>query len=311
MKIVAYIVLGIVLLIFLALLFYLLVGGLLFKLILSRKNLSTRVLRKDTEKRIKENKIDLCWWEKVKFEQVQTKSFDGLKLAGYFFDAKSDKTVVIVHGFGGSHLEMQPYCKLFHDKNFNVLAVDCRAHGQSEGNCVGFGWLDRLDVLSWVKFLNEKLPQSKIVLFGLSMGAAAVCMAAGEKDLQNVVAVISDCAFDNADREIEYVMKQRKIPRVFKYHLFSYARRLHNFDIMQADVIKMVKKTSVPMLYIHGAKDDFVPVENMKNLFAATPQNLRESFMVEDAGHALSYSVAGVMYEKKISDFLKSRTSLK
>ena len=91
-----------------------------------------------------------------------------------------------------------------------MLAVDCRAHGESEGNCVGFGWLDRLDVLSWVKFLNEKLPQSKIVLFGLSMGAAAVCMAAGEKELKNVVAVISDCAFDNADREIEYVMKNPK-----------------------------------------------------------------------------------------------------
>ena len=73
----------------------------------------------------------------------------------------------------------------------------------------------------------------------------------------------------------------------------------------------MVKKTSVPMLYIHGNEDDFVPVENMKNLFAATPQNLRESFVVDGSGHALSYAEAGVMYEKKISDFLKNRTSLK
>lgn len=310
MKIFAMIVLGLVLILLLAMIYYLAVGAILFKIVLSRKSLSSRILRKNTEKRIKDHKIDLCWWQDVKFEKTEIQSFDGLKLAGFWYDAKSDKTAIVVHGYAGSHFEMQPYCKFFHDKNFNVLALDCRAHGQSEGACVGFGWLDRLDVLSWVRFLNEKMPNGKIVLFGLSMGGTAVCMASGEKDLQNVVAVISDCAFDNADREIQFLLKKKKILGIFKKHLYSYAKRLHSFDICQADAIKQVKKTQIPILFIHGAEDDFVPLENMKNLYASTPQNLRENFVVENAGHALAYSQAGVLYEKKISDFLKNRTSL-
>ena len=311
MKIVAWVVLGIVIAILLALVYYLLVGAILFKVVFSHKSLSSRVLRKDTERRIKENKIDLCWWDKVKCEKVTTKSHDGLVLAGQYIEANSDKTAIVVHGFGGSYQEMQPYCKLFFDRNFNVLAVDCRAHGASEGNCIGFGWLDRLDILSWIEFMNEKTPNSKIVLFGLSMGGAAVCMAAGEKGLENVVAVISDCAFDNADRQVEYLLKKHKILKIFKKHLYSYAKRLYGFDIKDADAIKQVKKTAVPILFIHGDADNFVPVENLKNLYSATPTALRDRFIVEDAGHALSYAQAGVLYEKKISDFLKSRTPLK
>ncbi len=311
MRIFAWVVLGLVGLVFLIMTYYLLVGALLFKFVLSQKSLSSRVLRKDTEKRIKENKIDLCWWQKVKFEPVFVSSFDGLKLAGQYFDAKSNKTVIVVHGFGGSYLETQPYCKLFHDKNFNVLAVDCRAHGKSEGSCIGFGWLDRLDIISWVKFLNEKTPESKILLFGVSMGGSAVCMACGEKDLKNVVAAISDCAFDNADREIDFILSKKKILKIFKKHLYSFAKRVHNFDIKQADAIKQVKKTQIPILYIHGGADNFVPLENMKNLYACTPTNLRKSFVAQDAGHALAYAEAGVLYEKAIFDFLKERTTIK
>ena len=312
MKIVAWIVLGIVVLIILALAFYLVVGAVLFKIVFSRRSVVSRVLRKDTQMRLQQHKIDLGWWTKVKFLKVSTTSFDGLKLVGHLFEANSNKTAIIFHGFGGSYAEMQPYAKFFHDKNFNVLAVDLRAHGQSEGNCVGYGWLDRMDVLSWVDFCNKKMPDGKILLFGLSMGGAAVCMAAGEKQLSNVVGIVSDCGFANANQEIDFLMKKKKIfIKSLKRHAFSYAKRLHGFDVMQADAIKQVKKTSVPILFIHGANDNFVPLENVNGLFAATPSFLREKFLVEDADHALSYACAGVLYEKAISSFIEKRTALK
>ena len=132
----------------------------------SKKTLNARLFKKNLDQMIKEHKIDLCWWDKVDFEKVKIKSFDNLTLVGHYCNLNSLKTVIIVHGFGGSYRETQPYCKLFYEKNFNILAVDNRAHGESEGNCVGFGWLDRKDIISWINYLNEKTPNNKIVLLG-------------------------------------------------------------------------------------------------------------------------------------------------
>ncbi len=311
MKIVAWVCLGIVIFVILALLLYLVVGAILFKIVFSRRSVASRVLKKDTDKRLKEYKIDLGWWDKVKFSKVFTISFDGIKLAGHLHEANSNNAVIIFHGFGGSYREMQPYAKFFHDKNFNVLAVDMRAHGDSEGNCIGYGWLDRKDVASWVKFLNEKKTESKILLFGLSMGASSVCMAAGEKNLQNVVGIVSDCAFANADKEIEHIMHKRKIfLKLIKQHAFSYAKRLYGFDVKNADATSQVKNSKVPILFIHGQEDDFVPLENVNTLFNATPPNLREKYVASGAKHAMSYAVQGVLYEKRISEFLSKRTNL-
>lgn len=311
MKIFAWIILGIIILIIFGLLYYLLVGELLYRIVFSRRSLSSRVLRKNIDKKLKEYKIDLCWWDKHKFTKFSTVSFDQLKLVAHYYDANSNKTAIIVHGFGENYREMQQYCNFFFEKNFNMLVVDNRTHGESQGNSIGFGWMDRLDIISWINFLNEKTPNKKILLFGVSMGGAAVCCAAGEKLPENVVAVISDCAYDNVDRQITYIMRKIKLIRKpLKKHLYSFAKRVHGFDIMEADVIKQVKNTKIPILYIHGKDDDFVPVENVYNLFNSTPENLRDKFIVDEAKHALSYPVAGVFYEKKINDFLKSRTTI-
>lgn len=312
MKIFAWICLTLLLAILLGLLLYLIIGQILFKFVFSRKNLTEKSLGKNIDKKLKEFKVDLCWFDKNKMKDVSVQSFDGLKLYGKFLEANSDKSVIIVHGFGGSFYHTQQYCKFFHEKNFNVLAIDSRAHGKSEGSCVTFGWFEKDDIKSWVDFLNEKIPNNKILLFGVSMGATAVCMASSQK-LENVVGIISDCAFDNADREIEYVMKKKHIlmKKILKKHLYSFTKRLHNFDCLKADAISQVKKTTVPILYIHGDADDYVPIENMNNLYNATPSNMREKFVVEGAGHALSYAVADVLYEKKISDFIKLRTPIK
>lgn len=312
MRIAAWLAVAFIAVVFAALLYYLIVGAVLFKFVLSRKSLSTRVLRKDIQQRINENKIDLCWWDKVPVQKVTVQSCDNLTLSGMYLPANSKKTVLVVHGFGGSFYEVQPYAKFFYEKNFSVLAVDCRAHNSSEGKCIGFGWLDRLDIVSWVHFLNEKTPDSKILLFGVSMGATAVCCAAGEKQIgpsTNVVGAISDCAFANAGRQIDHIMRKHKIVlKLFKWHLFSYAKRLYDLDLKQADAVKQVKNTQIPILYIHGEEDDFVPQQNATILFEATPQNLREKHTVPSAAHALSYATEGVLYEKRISDFISRRT---
>lgn len=311
MKIFAWVILAVIGIVIVAMIYYLLVGKIIFHFTLSRKSIHDKILKKQLSKQIEEHKIDLCWWDKVPFKEVSIKSHDGLKIVGHYFDSQSSKTALVVHGFGGDYRQMQQYCKLFYDKNFNVLAIENRAHGNSEGACIGLGWLDRKDVLLWIDFLNGQNPERKIVLFGLSMGGTAVCCAAGEKLPENVVAIISDCAFDNADRQISLLSKRIKLGAgLIKKHLYSYAERLHDFDVLQADAVKQVKNTKCPILFIHGDADLYVPVENLYNLFNATPPQFREKYVVEGAGHCLCYAKAGIFYEKKISDFLKKRTTI-
>lgn len=308
MKTVAWITVVIIALIMLALVYYLVVGAILFKMVFSRKSTYKRLLRKDLNKALIDYKIDLCWWDKVKFSKITIQSFDQIKLVGHFFNADSDKTVIIVHGFGQDYREMQPYCKYFYHKNFNILAVDNRGHGESEG-CIGFALNDKKDILSWIEYLNKKNPNSDIVLFGLSMGGSAVCAVAGETLPSNVRAIISDCAFSNADKQIKHVMRNNKlILKLFRKHLYDFAKRVRCFDIAQIDLTRAVKKTSIPMLFIHGKEDNFVPYENVYQLYDAATN--RDIYVVDGAKHAMSYPVAGVLYEKKIGDFIKSRTNV-
>ena len=297
MKIVSIVVLIIIGLIFCALIYYLVVGAIVFKHFIAKKTLKFRLKRKALDKELKQHKIDLCWWKNNDFKRVQIQSEDQLKLIGYFKNSDSNKTAII--------------CKFFAEKNFNVLAIDCRAHGESEGKCVGFGWLDRKDVVLWVDFLQKKQPGNKIILYGVSMGGATVCCSAGENLQKNVVAIISDCAFANLDKQINHVMRNNKfILKTFKWHLYDYVNRMYGFDMTDVNIVGQVKRTKIPILYLHGREDNFVPLQNVLDLYDATPEHLREKYVFDDAGHALSYATAGVLYEKKISDFIKSRTVL-
>ena len=306
MKIFAIIGLIIIGLMLLAMIMYLVVGRICFKIAFARKSTASRIVNKEMNKVIEQYKIDFCWWEKFSFETLSIKSRDGLKLIGHFLPNNSNKLAIIVHGYGADYKEMQQYAKYFVEKNYNILAVENRAHGQSEGKMIGMGWLDRLDVVDWINFMIEKNPNYQVALFGLSMGASTVCMTSGEALPSNVKAIISDCAFDNVFDAFKYVLKKRAhLPSWPLMNVFNlYMKNAYNYDMKEADAKKMLKKCKVPILFIHGDADDFVPTYMVHKLYESTDERLRELFIVEGAGHALSYPIAGIKYEKKLNDFL-------
>lgn len=311
MKIFAWIVVAIVILVIFALAYYLIVGAIMFKYTFAKRDKNSRAGKKNLDRQIKKYGIDLCWWDKVKFETVSIQNREKMTLFGHFYDNKSNKTVIVSHGYGGSYLEMQPYCKFFVERNFNVLVVDNRAHGDSEGRCIGFGWYDRLDILDWVDFINQKMENQKILLFGVSMGGTAVCCASSENLPTNVVGIISDCAFANGEKQVKAVVKKKlKLGHLLVKHFLSYLKRVHSFDMKMVDAVKQVKNTKVPILFIHGNADDFVPIQNMYDLYNATPEGMRDKYVVEEAGHAMSYKTAGVLYEHKINTFLNKYTKI-
>lgn len=162
------------------------------------------------------------WYYNVKKIHWTQKSATGnLKLVANYIpaDKKTNKTVVIAHGYMGSKEKMAPYAYIFHQMGYNVLTPDDRGQGQSEGNYVGYGWPDRLDYIKWTKkVIKYQGPKTEIVMFGVSMGGATTMMVSGEKDVPHQVkAFIEDCGYTSVSDEINYEAGQL-------YHMPAFPR---------------------------------------------------------------------------------------
>ena len=306
MKILSIVILSLMFAILVFLALYLIVVRIVYKKVLGRKDLKKRLDEKSGL--INLYKIDICFWDKFKFEELTLISEDGLKLkAHYYKRAESAKIAIVVHGYGSDYREMSNYCKMFIDMGYSVLALENRAHGKSEGNMIGMGYFDRLDILSWINFLTEREENCKIVLFGLSMGGTAVCNTLGETLPKNVVCAISDCAFDNLYNQFDFVFNKER--NKFKSKLlkifYNYMCRAYDFDFKRADASDSVKKSRVPVMFIHGKEDDYVPIGDVYKLSSNLNEFKKDLYIVENAGHAMSYVVNPRRYEMRVREFLK------
>lgn len=251
----------------------------------------------------------LSWFDEVKSKNFKIESFDKLKLHGYFIRAKKStkKIVIIVHGYSGNAFEMSSYAKFFHeDLNYNILLVDNRGHGKSEGNYIGFGWKDRLDLVKWINYMIDKMGETcEITLFGVSMGGATVLMTSGEDLPSNVKAIISDCAYTSAKDELSFQMKRMyKLPPFPLINTTSLLTKIKNgYSFKEASALNQVRKSKTPILFIHGDADAFVPLSMLYELYDNCKSE-KELFIVKNAMHAKSHKEDKKNYENKIRDFL-------
>lgn len=250
----------------------------------------------------------LPWLEKQNFEDLEILSHDGLKLKAKFLKSYQDtnKVLIAVHGYRSYNLrEYAYYIKFYHDLGFNILLPDNRAHGESEGTYIGFGWLDRLDCIQWIYTMKNKFNQDlQIVLHGISMGGATVLMASGEVLPQDVKCIISDCGFTSLLEQFEYQLKDSKIPSSLLLPTATLlSKKRIGYSFKEASTIDQVKKSKTPTLFIHGDQDTFVPTYMVYDLYNACSAE-KDLLIVEGAKHAQSYIVDKDLCEKTIIEFM-------
>lgn len=251
------------------------------------------------------------WMEAQEFSEVYIDSYDGLRLHAYYLPAESPskRLVIVHHGFTSKALDNVVHAKFFHDLGYEVLLLDLRAHGLSEGKTVGFGILDRFDTLEWVKYAKERFGEdTKIVLHGTSMGGATVLMALGLPEIQQLVsAVIADCAYTSPADVFSDVMKQEygitdTDPIIYIANIFSTAVAGYSFD--KYSTLEALRGNMVPVLFIHGKEDTFVPTwMSEKNYEVCTAK--KQLLMVDNAGHGSSVFENQELYEQTEREFLK------
>ncbi|WP_283679455.1 alpha/beta hydrolase [Lentilactobacillus sp. Marseille-Q4993] len=222
-------------------------------------------------------------------------------------DKKTNKTVLIAHGFMSNKDKMFSYAYMFHNLGYNVLLPDARGHGKSQGNYIGFGWPERLDYKKWINQVIEKNGQnSEIVVFGVSMGGATTMMTSGVKGLPDQVkAFVEDCGYTNADAEISYQAKELyNMPRWPLVPIVSMITQVKDgYNFKEASSINQLKKNHKPMLFIHGSKDKFVPTKMVYSLYDAT-KGPKELWLSKGAAHAQSFQKHPKEYTRKVKNFL-------
>ena len=254
-----------------------------------------------------ENLNDAQKWleEKSNYSDKYIESYDKLQLHSYVVTQNSNKWAIVVHGYGGSGKLMSDKSKYFYDMGYNVLIPDLRGHGKSEGDYIGMGWKDRLDIISWINFIIKENPNAEIVLHGTSMGAATVLMTSGENLPSNVKAIVADCAYTSAWDEFSYQLETYlKVPSYYILNVTNMVTKLKaGYSLKEASALECVKKATVPILFIHGDKDKFVPYSMMDKLYDAT-SSPKEKLTIEGGEHANSDLVSPFLYWLTVEDFL-------
>ncbi|MEG1411687.1 MAG: alpha/beta hydrolase [Terrisporobacter sp.] len=255
-----------------------------------------------------EVKEDVEWLLKdSNYKDEYITSFDGLKLHSYVVENenKTDKWAIVVHGYTSDGETVSAKAKYFYEMGYNVLAPDLRAHGKSEGDYIGMGYDDRVDIINWINKITESNPKSEIVLHGTSMGSATVLMVSGEKLPSNVKAIVADCGYSSVWDQFTYQLKDlfnlSSFPVMDISNMVTMVRA--GYSLKQATPLNAVEKSETPILYIHGDKDAFVPYYMMDELYDATNSD-KEKLTVKGAEHANSDLVNPKLYWTSINDFL-------
>lgn len=225
-------------------------------------------------------------------EVIQIKSHDGFTLTGHYLPAEEPRrTLLMVHGYrSGWVRDFAAMAQKLREYGCNLLLIEQRAHGLSEGKYIGFGVLERYDCLDWIHYLthNQTNPLP-IYLTGLSMGASTVLMTTAMELPQEVKGVIADCGFTSPYDIISKVARTslrvgaRTVNRVNRM-----CRQKAGFSLNETSTLEAMEVCRVPVLFVHGTADSLVPMKmTLQNYQACRAP--KELLLVEGAEHCNSF----------------------
>ena len=253
---------------------------------------------------------DMIEWTKqvraMAHEDVEIRSFDGLALRGKYYEKSPEAPLeILFHGYkGNAERDLCGAVERAFAVGRNALVVNHRAAGPSDGHVISFGINERRDCLDWIDFAIKKFGDAvKIVITGISMGAATVMMASGEALPKNVISVLADCGYTSPKEIICKVVKDMKLPPKLMYPFIKLGARIFGrFDLDEASATEAMSKCTLPIVFVHGDVDDFVPYDMSVRLCDACASEKKVLITVPGAGHGLAYPKDREGYVNKLNE---------
>lgn len=247
------------------------------------------------------------WLEGRDAEEQYITSFDGLKLYGRLFrNGNSNTTIIMMHGFRSTaEHDFSLAFEFYFNKGFNLLIPDQRSHGKSEGKFITYGAYESRDVISWAEHINTIFPDGSLYITGVSMGATTVLMAIEQGLPTNVLGIIADCGFTSPAEIIKKVMKKDlKVPLFpFYYTTRAVTKLLTGFDFEEYSAVRAVRESKIPILFLHGKSDGFVPFYMGEEIYSAAACR-KKAVWVEGADHGCSFLIDREGCTKALYGFL-------
>lgn len=217
----------------------------------------------------------------------------------------SRKTALVVHGWRDCGIKFLNLARLYErELHYNVVVPDLHAHGLSEGDAIQMGWLDRKDVLHWLAAFQT----DTMVVHGVSMGGATTMMLSAERFPKDVrdIRFVDDCGYTSVWDEFAGELQQQfglpEFPLMYTTSLLCKLR--YGWSFGEASALEAVRRSTHPMLFIHGGNDSFVPTEMVYRLYGAK-SGKKALWIAPGATHAKSYAMHKEEYVRRVRDFLQ------
>ena len=247
------------------------------------------------------------WINSKPFSEHIITAYDSTKLYGRFYrNGDSKITILMMHGFRSNPIhDFSCAFKFYYDKGFNLLVPDQRAHGKSGGKYITYGTKERYDAKAWLEFANTLVPDGELYATGVSMGASTVLMAAELNLPENVKGIIADCGFTSPAEIIKKVMREdMKVPLFPLYYTTkAMSKVVAGFDFEECNAALAVKDCKIPLLFLHGKNDSFVPFSMGEEIYNSAGGK-KHAVWVEGADHGCSFLVDHKACAEALGGFL-------
>lgn len=247
-------------------------------------------------------------WISQKGEPTETENSEGNTLNGIQIKNEhiSHSYVIMCHQYGGGPETMAQYAEHFYDLGFNIVLPYLRGHGKSEYGNITLGWGDSDDILCWVDSIVEKDKDARIVLFGVSMGANAVTLAASKDLPDNVRLIISDSCYTSvSDLMKEFIKNDTHFSSLIVTGLTSaFSKGKIGETFKNADTVAQVRNIKLPIMFINGENDAVVPPLVSKKLYENCEADGVEEVIISEGTHGRNIEADESKYWSNIDGFI-------
>ena len=249
---------------------------------------------------------DMEYFEKLDYEEINIKAFDGINLKANYYNFNKNKTAILIHGYKATPLNnFSTIGKYLKDMGYNLLMIYQRTHGKSDGKYITFSKKEGLDLLNWIKYVDNNEKIDEIILYGISMGSSTLMSICDKIESNKVKLLVFEAGFIKMNRMVKDSLKRKNKLLMLFYPLVKvHSVLISHFRLSGYDISKHLKSCNYKALFIHGKEDRLINYKNTVHAFS-NKENNKELLLIDGAGHNMCNLYNKEVIKEKIEEMAK------